>query len=76
AKGAGKTFTFRQLVKAGGWQRFLGKLGFDAANTTDAAIFPVLWSDNIEDKPNGEIKLAQGGTLDLTQGDKQLLLGA
>lgn len=76
AKGAGKTFTFRQLVKAGGWQRFLGKLGFDAAKTTDAAIFPVLWSDNIEDKPNGEIKLAQGDTLDLTQGDKQLLLGA
>lgn len=76
AKGAGKTFTFRQLVGAGAWQLFLGKLGFDPASTTDAAIFPALWSDNIEDKPNGEIKLVQGRTLDLTQGDKQLLLGA
>jgi len=76
AKGAGKTFTFRQLVKAGGWRSFLEKLGFDATNMTDAAIFPALWSDNIEDKPNGEIKLAQGSTLDLTTGDKQLLLGA
>jgi MinD-like ATPase involved in chromosome partitioning or flagellar assembly len=76
AKGAGKTFTFRQLVGSGAWQHFLSKLGFDAASTTDAAIFPVLWSDNIEDKPNGEIKLAQGRTLDLIQGDKRLLLGA
>ncbi|MGS0621292.1 KGGVGR-motif variant AAA ATPase [Ralstonia sp. VS2407] len=76
AKGAGKTFTFRQLVGVGSWQRFLDKLGFKPSSTTDAAIFPVLWSDNIEDKPNGEIKLAQGRTLDLTQSDKQLLLSA
>ncbi|KVC89224.1 ATPase [Burkholderia ubonensis] len=76
AKGAGKTFTFRQLVGVGAWQRFLNKLGFDSASTTDAAIFPVLWSDNIEDKPNGEIKLAQGRTLDSIHGDKQSLLGA
>ncbi|SAI57316.1 Uncharacterised protein [Bordetella trematum] len=76
AKGAGKTFTFRQLVKAAGWQRFLGKLGFDSAGTTDAVIFPVLWSDNIEDKPNGEVKLAQASTLETIQGEKQWLLGA
>ncbi len=76
AKGAGKTFTFRQLVGASTWQHFLSKLGFDPANNTDAAIFPVLWSDNIEDKPDGEIKLAQGRTLELIQGDKNLLLGA
>ena len=76
AKGAGKTFTFRQLVGAGSWQHFLSKLGFNPASTTDAAIFPVLWSDNIEDKPNGEIKLVQGRTLDLIQGDKSLLFGA
>lgn len=76
AKGAGKTFTFRQLVGAGAWQRFLSKLGFDSASTTDAAIFPVLWSDNIEDKPNGDIKLTQGRTLDVTQGDKRSLLSA
>jgi len=76
AKGAGKTFTFRQMVGACTWQRFLSKLGFDPASTTDAAIFPVLWSDNIVDKPDGEIKSAQGRTLDLIQGDKRLLLGA
>lgn len=76
AKGAGKTFTFRQLVGAGTWQNFLSKLGFDPANTTDAAIFPALWSDNIEDKPDGEIKLAQGRTLDLIQSNKQVLLNA
>ncbi len=74
AKGAGKTFTFRQLVGTGSWQRFLGRLGFDSASTTDAAIFPALWSDNIEDKPDGEIKSAQGRTLELIQGDKQFLL--
>lgn len=76
AKGAGKTFTFRQVVGAGAWQLFLSKLGFAPASTTDAAIFPVLWSDNIVDKPDGEIKLAQGRTLDLIQGDRRLLLGA
>lgn len=76
AKGAGKTFTFRQLVGAGTWESFLGKLGVALASTTDAAIFPVLWSDNIEDKPNGEIKLAQGHTLDLIKGDKRRLLGS
>lgn len=76
AKGAGKTFTFRQLVGAGSWQHFLSKLGFDPFATTDAAIFPTLWSDNIEDKPDGEIKLAQGRTLDLIQSGKHLLLSA
>lgn len=74
AKGSGKTFTFRQMVGAGSWQRFLQKIGFDPAKNTHAAVFPALWSDNIEDQPNGEIKLAQGRTLDLIQGDKKLLL--
>ncbi len=76
AKGAGKTFTFRQMVGAGSWQRFLSKLGFDPAVTTDAAIFPALWSDNIEDKPDGEIKLAQRRTLDLIKSGKLSLLSA
>lgn len=76
AKGAGKTFTFRQLVGAGAWQPFLAKLGFDPGSTIDASIFPVLWSDNIEDKPSGDIKVAQGRTLDVTRGDKRLLLNA
>lgn len=74
AKGAGKTFTYRQLVKTGSWRPFLEKLGFDAASTLDAAIFPALWSNNIEDTPNGEIKVAQGRVLDLISGDKQHLL--
>jgi cellulose biosynthesis protein BcsQ len=76
AKGAGKTFTFRQLVGSVAWQPFLGKLGFDWTSTTDASVFPVLWSDNIEDKPNGEIKVAQGRTLDLVRVDKKHLLAA
>lgn len=75
AKGAGKTFTFRQVVGAGSWQQFLNKLGFVPEKTTDASIFPALWSDNIEDKPGGEIKIAQGRAMDLIKGDKKLLLG-
>lgn len=59
AKGAGKTFTFRQLVQSLGWQEFLIKLGFKTDKVIDAAIFPVLWSDNVGDKPDGEIKNAQ-----------------
>ena len=74
AKGAGKTFTYRQLVRAGSWQSFLEMLGFDATSILDAAIFPVLWSSNIEDKPDGEIKTAQRRALDPIQGDKQYLL--
>lgn len=73
AKGAGKTFTFRQVVQSITWSRFLGKLGFDQAGVTDAYIFPVLWSRNIEDKPDGEIKGAQGATLDRIGGDKAKL---
>lgn len=74
AKGAGKTFTYRRLVRAGSWKPFLEKLGFDSASTIDATIFPALWSRNIEDTPSGEIKAAQGRLLDLIQGDKRKLL--
>jgi cellulose biosynthesis protein BcsQ len=74
AKGAGKTFTYRQLVRAGSWQTFLEKLGFEMSSNVGAAIFPTLWSSNIEDRPDGEIKLAQGRVLDSIQADKQLLL--
>lgn len=59
AKGAGKTFTFRQLVKSKDWQCFLSELGFATKDTTEAAIFPLLWSTNLSDKPGGEIKSAQ-----------------
>jgi hypothetical protein len=73
AKGAGKTFTYRQLVRSKSWQSFLGKLGFNSANILDAAIFPIIWSSNIEDKPNGEIKVAQSAALELIACDKPLL---
>jgi hypothetical protein len=74
AKGAGKTFTYRQLIRTGKWELFLEKLGFEAASTIEASIFPALWSSNIEDTPEGEIKVAQKHVLDLLQGDKQTLL--
>ncbi|MFQ2681150.1 KGGVGR-motif variant AAA ATPase [Aeromonas caviae] len=74
AKGAGKTFTFRQVVQAGTWQAFLKKLGFDQNSITDASIFPILWSHNVQDTPSGEVKIAQGRTLDLISGEKELLL--
>ncbi len=73
AKGSGKTFTFRQVVQSATWSSFLEKLGFDKANVTDAAIFPILWSENIEDKPDGEIKIAQGSALGQINGDKTKL---
>lgn len=74
AKGAGKTFTYRQIVQSGTWGNFLGKLGFEPHSITDAHIFPVLWSQNITDTPDGEIKEAQGRALDQIEGDKTLLL--
>jgi len=74
AKGAGKTFTFRQVVQSNTWANFLGKLGFDPAAVNDASIFPVLWSGNIGDRPDGEIKKVQGATLDRIAGDKKNLL--
>ncbi|WP_428000275.1 KGGVGR-motif variant AAA ATPase [Acidovorax sp.] len=74
AKGAGKTFTFRQVVQSRTWSTFLGKLGFDQTGVSDASIFPPLWSRNIEDKPDGEIKQAQGATLDRIGRDKTTLL--
>ncbi|MHB1563861.1 MAG: KGGVGR-motif variant AAA ATPase [Leptospirillum sp.] len=74
AKGSGKTFAYRQLVRMRSWQAFLEKLGFDAASIVDATIFPVLWSNNIEDRPDGEIKGAQVRALELIRGNEQDLL--
>lgn len=73
AKGAGKTFTFRQVVRSASWTNFLQKLGFDQGGIGDAAIFPVLWSENIEDKPDGEIKKAQGFAIEKVDGIKNNL---
>lgn len=74
AKGAGKTFTFRQVVGARSWRSFLAKLGFPPENTIDASIFPILWSDNIVDSPSGEIKLAQTDALNRISCTKDNLL--
>lgn len=74
AKGAGKTFTFRQVVQAGTWKAFLEKLGFAQNSIIDASIFPILWSNNVPDTPGGEVKIAQGRTLELISGEKKLLL--
>lgn len=74
AKGAGKTFTFRQLVSSKSWKNFLLKIGFDTTSASDAGIFPVLWSGNIEDKPGGEIKQAQEQSMSLLSLDNNNLL--
>src|SRR5699024_6277861 len=63
AKGAGKTFTFRQLVHSESWPAFLAKLGFEPADTLDASVFPVLWSTNIGHDSDGEIRVAQTNAL-------------
>ena len=59
AKGAGKTFTFRQLVKSKKWSVFLEKIDLEPSESFDADIFPILWSANINDKPDGDIKQSQ-----------------
>lgn len=65
AKGAGKTFTYRLLVRSRSWTAFLQRLEeFGLGSIVDAAVFPVLWSRNIEDIPDGEIKTAQKQALD------------
>lgn len=74
AKGAGKTFTFRQMIQAEAWQAFLEKLGFDAAQVTDATLFALLWSSNIADTPDSEIKSAQRRVIDLVPADPLRML--
>ncbi|QGX41030.1 ParA family protein [Permianibacter aggregans] len=77
AKGAGKTFTYMQLVRTNSWLTFLTKLGFESNNIVDANIFPVLWSSNIEDTPKGEIKTAQNLALKSILADnKQIYLAS
>lgn len=74
AKGAGKTFTYRQLLKTHSWKSFLEKLGFAPADILDAAVFPTLWVSNIDDKPDGEIKTAQRTALKQINGETDHLL--
>lgn len=65
AKGSGKTFTFNQLLAAGNWRQFLSKIGFEEESVISAKLFPVLWSENINDSPEGNIKKAQRKTLEI-----------
>ncbi len=55
AKGAGKTFTFLQICRSGTWHAFMHKVGVDPSGVSDALIFPVLWSDNLESEPRRSI---------------------
>lgn len=50
AKGAGKTFTFLQVCKARTWNKFLERVGEASSSSTltsNAVIFPVIWSENL-----------------------------
>ncbi|HBF29741.1 KGGVGR-motif variant AAA ATPase [Rhizobium sp.] len=76
AKGAGKTFTYMQLLRSKNWSDFLEKLGFDKNEIVDAAIFPALWSGNIVDKPDGDVKSAQENVISLIGGDVSQLYRA
>ena len=63
AKGAGKTFTFLQVFKAKTWHGFLNRVGVQAKGVIDAAIFPILWSDNFEPQINKAIQASQNSFL-------------
>lgn len=74
AKGAGKTFTFRHVIKSRSWKNFLGELGFTIEEKNDAAIYPIMWSGNIEDSPTGEIKTSQRSAIKKISGNEQEIL--
>lgn len=51
AKGAGKTFTFLQVCKAKTWSKFLTRVGEPQLSaTSNAVIFPVVWSQYLADE--------------------------
>lgn len=64
AKGAGKTFTFLQVCNAKSWHSFMTKVGIAARTVADAAIFPVLCSENLEATALGAVKTTQRSCLD------------
>lgn len=47
AKGAGKTFTYIQICLSGSWNEFHGKINTGVTSTTDAVVFPLLASTNL-----------------------------
>lgn len=55
AKGAGKTFTFLQLCRAGSWHAFLTKVEAQAAGVPDGVVFPALWSGQFEPTTKNQI---------------------
>lgn len=59
AKGAGKTFTFLQLCRAGTWHRFLSKVESEPDGVADAGVFPVLWSRQFEKSAKKQIAQKQ-----------------
>lgn len=63
AKGAGKTFTFLQLCRSGGWHDFLRKVEAEPAGVPDAVVYPVLWSGNLEKATKQSIVSNQGKDL-------------
>jgi MinD-like ATPase involved in chromosome partitioning or flagellar assembly len=64
AKGAGKTFTFRQVCKAKTWHDFL-KLVDEQQSTSalNAMIFPVLWSQSLGEDAKKTLVAVQTGCL-------------
>jgi len=63
AKGAGKTFTFKQVSDARTWHEFLRRVSTPAQGVADAAIFPMLWSQNLADAVQGNIRQLQQSCL-------------
>ncbi|MEG6001115.1 ParA family protein [Enterobacter hormaechei] len=48
AKGAGKTFTYIQICLSGSWVEFHKKINIGVNSTTDAIVFPLLASTNLD----------------------------
>ena len=64
AKGAGKTFTFLRICKAQTWNEFLKRVGeAPSSSTSDAVIFPVVWSQYLTDEAKKVMEGIQGACL-------------
>lgn len=69
AKGAGKTFTFRHVCNAQTWHAFLRRVNATAQGVADAAIFPILWSQNLDDTVQKEVSQVQQRWLSKLESD-------
>lgn len=63
AKGAGKTFTFLQALKASTWHSFLKLVSIKEKGVMNAAIFPILWSENLDSDVKKAILTSQNNYL-------------